>query len=375
MRIILGLLCLCFLIFFHELGHFLAAKLFHVKVESFSIGFGPVLLHKTVRGTDYRISLVPLGGYCGMKGEQDFLRALENQSAFIDAEPDSLYGIHPLKRILIALAGPFHNLFFAFLGSTIIALIGYSYYSYSNQVNLATDTYPELHSAAADAGIRSGDRILRINNAKITNFNDLLTEVASRPDEDIDVTVERDGEQLVFSVHTDLDKESGAGKIGLAAIPDSAQKYAEPRRSFFPALLKGATECAKMTALTVKGIFTLFKGVDLTKTVSGPARIADMMGTVVKESFSESLRTGIVNLLSFTGIISISLFIMNLLPVPVLDGGLILFALIELVFRRKMNPKILYYIQFVGIAFIALLFVIGLRGDIAYFVQAFKGSR
>ena len=77
MRIVFGLLCLCFLIFFHELGHFIAAKLFGVCVESFSIGFGPVLFHKTIKGTDYRISLIPLGGYCGLKGEKDFSNAIE----------------------------------------------------------------------------------------------------------------------------------------------------------------------------------------------------------------------------------------------------------------------------------------------------------
>ena len=100
-----------------------------------------------------------------------------------------------------------------------------------------------------------------------------------------------------------------------------------------------------------------------------------MMGQAVKESFGASLKTGIVNTLSFLAVISISLGIMNLLPVPVLDGGLILFALIELVFRRKLSPKILYYIQFVGIAFIAVMFVIGLNGDIHYFINIIKGKK
>ena len=113
MKWLYGILCLFFLILFHEFGHFIAAKLFGVKVESFSIGFGPILLHKKIRGTDYRLSLIPLGGYCGMKGENDFRKALDENLKEIQAEPDSLFGIHPLKRAAIGFAGPFFNFIFA----------------------------------------------------------------------------------------------------------------------------------------------------------------------------------------------------------------------------------------------------------------------
>lgn len=375
MRIIYGLLCLCFLIFFHELGHFLAARFFGVTVESFSIGFGPILFHKKRGSTDYRISLIPLGGYCGMKGEKDFSRSLEAGLDYIQADKDSLYGVHAFKRIAIAFAGPFFNLLFAFLGFTLIAIIGYSYYSYSNKINLATDLYPEMHSAAKDAGIMSGDEIIRINNKKIENFQNLMEEISQRPDEQIKITVLRNNVPLEFSVHTDIDKSTGIGKLGVTAADKEAEKYEAKRYSFFPAIAKGVLECGKTIFLTGKGIFTLFKGVDITKTVSGPARIADMMGDVIKESFADGFRTGIVNLFNFCSVISISLFIMNLLPIPILDGGLILFALIELVLRRKISPKVLYYIQFVGFAFIVTLFLIGLNGDINYFIDLIKGKK
>ena len=115
MSIIIGIIGLSFLVFFHELGHFIASRLCGVKVISFSIGMGPVLLHKTIKGTDYRLSLIPLGGYCGMKGEKDFIKALEENKKSIEGEPDSFYGVHPLKRMLISLAGPFNNLIFAVL--------------------------------------------------------------------------------------------------------------------------------------------------------------------------------------------------------------------------------------------------------------------
>lgn len=375
MRIIIGLICLFFLIFFHELGHFLAAKLFGVKVEAFSIGFGPVLFHKTKNGTDYRFSLVPLGGYCAMKGEKDFQKSLDAGLNHIEAESDSMYGVHPFKRLLIAFAGPFFNLFFAFFALTCISLVGYTYYAYSNKINVPdSENYADLRSVAKEAGIQSCDEIIKINGKEIKDFSDLIEQISTKPDEDISVTVLRNEQILEFSIHTDMDKKTGSGKIGIIARPESLEKKEKKPKWLIPAIAEGFTETCKDCALTVKGIATLFKGVDLQESVSGPARIADMMGQVVKESFSDSFRSGFVNMLSFMAIISISLGIMNLLPIPILDGGLILFALIELILHRKISPKVLYYIQFVGIAFIAVMFVIGLSGDIHYFINLNKSK-
>ncbi len=372
MKILYGLLCLVFLIIFHEFGHFIMAKICGVTVEAFSVGFGPVLLHKKIRGTDWRLSLIPLGGYCGMKGEKEFQDSLKAGLDYIKADSDSLYGVHPFKRVLIAFFGPFANFFFAFLCFTVIALTGYSYYSYSSKVTLADEIYPELHSAARDAGIQSGDKIIKINGKAIETFSDIISEIVSKPDEDIKITVLRNEEEMEFLVHSDLDKDTGAGKIGVTADTETLSKYEMARLSFFPALLKGLTESINALKLTVKGIFTLFKGVKLDNAVSGPARVVDMMGSVVKESFSGGFREGLVNTLNFMGFISISLCFMNLLPVPILDGGLILFALIELISRRKLSPKVLYYIQFIGIAFIAFLFILGLTGDVKYFIGNLK---
>lgn len=376
MRIIIGLVFLFFLIFFHELGHFFAAKLFGVKVEAFSIGFGPVLLHRKKGDTDYRLSLIPVGGYCAMKGEKDFQKSLDAGLDHIEAEKDSMYGVHPFKRLLIAFAGPFFNLFFAFFALTCISLIGYIYYSYSNKIDVPDEkNHAEIKSAAKEAGIQSGDTIIKIDGNNTEDFSDLIEQISTKPDQDIILTVIRDGKELEFKVHTELDKKTGGGKIGIIARTESLEQKEKKPKWILPAVAEGFVETCKYSYLTVKGFFTLFKGVDLSETVSGPARIADMMGQAVKESFGASVKTGIVSTLSFMAVISISLGIMNLLPVPVLDGGLILFAFIELVFRRKLSPKILYYIQFVGIAFIAVMFVIGINGDIHYFINLIKGKK
>ncbi len=366
MKWLYGLLCLFFLILFHEFGHFLAAKLFGVKVESFSVGFGPILLHKKINGTDYRLSLFPIGGYCGMKGEKDFQNAIEAKLPEIKADKDSLYGIHPIKRAIIGFAGPFFNFLFAFFAYSLIAGIGYKYYTYSNKILINENI---TSSVAKDAGLESGDIITSINGKKTNDFSDLIQEISLHPDEDLVLIIDRNGQKINFTLHSEMDKSTGSGKIGIAADTSKILEKESERYSFFPAIGHGFIESCNSVGLTIKSIGLLFKGVELDKAVSGPARVTEMLGSTVKEGFSAGFRQGLIALLSLMAIISISLFIMNLLPIPVLDGGLILIAIIEIIIHKKINPKIQYYIQFIGLAFIAVLFIIGLQGDIKYFLH------
>ena len=375
MRIVIGLICLCFLIFFHELGHVLVAKLFKIKVESFSIGMGPILFHKTIKGTDYRISLFPFGGYCGIKGEKDFQEALKNNYSKIEGEKDSMYGCHPFKRAAIGFAGPFFNFLFAFFAFTVILLTGYTTYSYSNKIIIASELDSSIQSQAGKAGLKTGDEIIKINNKKIEDFSDIIFEISKRPDENIEISVLRDKEIIEFSVHSVLDKTSGTGKIGISADTTTLLKKEIKSKNFFLAIKDGFLESLNMTFLTLKGIFTLFKGVDLKNQVSGPARVADMIGEVVSESATQGKKAVFINLLNFMALISISLFLMNLLPIPVLDGALILFALIEGIFRIRLHPKFYYYIQFIGIFIIIIIFIIGVSGDFIYFKNLIRGSK
>lgn len=369
MTIIYGLLSLCFLVLFHEAGHFIAARLCKVKVESFSIGMGPVLLHKKIGQTDYRISLLPVGGYCGMKGEKDFSNAIEADLNKIQADKDSLYGVHPLCRTFIAFAGPAANFIFSIIALSIIAMIGTFYYSPSARIILADEVYPEIHSAARDGGLQTGDIIKSINGNIISDFSDIFSAVSMSPDEEITITVLRDNEELSFKVHTDLDKTTGTGKIGVTSTPGSVEKRIVAPLHFFPAIKKGFLDTIELVSISVKSIRTLFKGIEIKNAVSGPARITTMLGDTVKESFVAGIKIGITNTLNFMALISISLFLLNLLPVPILDGGLVLFSLIEFIFNKQIPPKIQYYVQYIGIAFIAFLFVIGISGDIQYFIS------
>ncbi|MBQ7158584.1 MAG: RIP metalloprotease RseP [Treponema sp.] len=373
MIVVYGLIVLCFIVFIHEMGHFWIAKACGVRVESFSVGMGPVLFHKTWHDTDWRLSLVPLGGYCAMKGEQDFVKAADDGLNTITADPDSMFGVKPILRAAIGFAGPFANLLFAVIAYTVVALAGYTYYSAGNQIQLANELYPENESAAASAGLLTGDKIVEINGETIKNFSDIYGFVALHPDEDLLVTVERDGERHEYTVHTAM-ADNGAGKIGVVSMPETVQQYEAKRYSFFPAIWHGVKETGSTIALTVKGISLLFKGAKVTESVSGPARITTMLGSTVKEGFSAGFRTGLSSLLQFMALISISLFIMNLLPVPILDGGLILFSLIETIFGISISPKVRIRVQYIGLAFIALLFVVAMTGDIHYFIGLFHGK-
>ena len=367
LTIFLGIICLGFLVFFHELGHFSAAHLCGVTVEAFSVGMGPVLLHHRHGATDYRISLIPLGGYCAMKGEHDYQDALEKELPEIQGAPDSFYGVHPLKRLLIAFSGPLFNIIFGFIAFFIVALMGYPYLSAGTTVSMADELYEGMSSPAHVAGMQTGDRIIAVDGVPVDDFDAIVEAVAVHADEDITITVKRDGIEKSFTFRTELDKETGAGRVGIVAQMDSVVERHYGPFPFFPAIAEGARQTVRFIALTFKSIAVLFKGVDVTKAVSGPARITTMLGSTVQEGFAAGTHIGIVSTLQFLALISISLFITNMLPVPVLDGGLILFAAIEWIARRKMPPKLLYYIQFVGIAIIAALFVLAIAGDLRYF--------
>ena len=439
LTILYGILGLGLIVLIHETGHLIAARICGVKVEAFSVGMGPILLHKTIKNTDYRLSLIPLGGYCEMKGEKAFSEALESNAKEITGEPDSLYGVHPLKRAFIAFMGPFFNVIFAFFAFIIISAIGYNYYSTPSKIILANEVYPDFSSPAAEAGLKTGDTIYQIDEEPIINFADISSYVSLHPDEELVFKVLRDNKDLSFVVKTELDTETGAGKIGVLnwvnplvaeVIPDSSaanmglsagatitkvdgdpvfnttdisllitgknsvvmewekdsnifsgtldlntedvgirfasDRYHTPTYGFFGSIKQGFLETIETIGLTFKSIGLLFKGVDFTSAVSGPIRITQMIGETAVSGFSASFSTGIVTVLNFLALISISLFIMNLLPIPILDGGLILFALIETISRRKIHPKVLYYVQFIGLAFIAVLFCIALFSDFRY---------
>ena len=447
--VVIGLLVLSIVVFIHELGHFIAAKLSGVEVESFSIGWGPVLFKKKRGTTEYRLSAIPIGGYCGMKGEQAFKQAIENKEAAIPYEEKSFYSVHPFKRVIIAFAGPFANLLLTVVALAFTSALGSTYYTADNRIVPAYLFDDTDNSPAKEAQLQLGDRIVQINEEPVHTFADIQRCVTVHPDETLTLTLERNGQRIIEYIRPALNKKNGTGQIGIyyyipldvaAVKKDSAaalagiqpedhiaaingqpiehlvalhhffQDYTEKTAlfqvirnntplqitvplvrtehhtvdlgidwkvltvteagtGFFQSIYKGIVRTGNLIYLTLKSFTLLFKGIPLTEAVAGPVRISVMIGNIAKASFQDSIKEGFSNLAEFVAVICVSLFLMNVLPIPVLDGGLIFFACIEWISCKKIPPRVLYYVQFIGIAFIALLFMIALWTDVLFILR------
>lgn len=221
MQILFGILGLGLVVIIHEAGHFLAARAVGIDVEVFSVGWGKKLLGITRGGTEYRISLIPLGGFVKMKGETAYQKAIEEGLDEIEPQENSFFSAAPWKRIVVAIAGPAMNLVFALVVLGIINLSGFSYSSFENRIVLADD-YPRYHaisslpSPAAEAGLQTGDKILAVNGESVENYSELRQLLASNALENVNLQVERDGTMLQRSADLILDNQTGAGILGIS---------------------------------------------------------------------------------------------------------------------------------------------------------------
>jgi regulator of sigma E protease len=243
LTVILGLLGLGIVVFVHELGHFLAAKAGGITVEAFSIGWGKPIYARTWRGTEYRLGILPIGGYCKMKGEELFKKALEENNDKIYDEEGSLFTAPVGKRLITYAAGPAFNFFFAVLVLSLIWWIGFSIETFENKIVLISE-YPgifgEGYYPADEADLETGDRIIGLNGEEVRTYNDIRRIVAQAPGETLALRVERNGRTLALSITPQLDKDTGAGKIGVAAwIDPVVSKIEEDSAAELAGLKKG----------------------------------------------------------------------------------------------------------------------------------------
>lgn len=336
------ILAISFLIFFHELGHFLAAKSLGVKVEIFSIGFGKSLIEREFKGTNYRLSALPLGGYVKLKGQDDFNPKEQNY------EKDSYAILSPLKKIYILFAGPFFNLFLAFLLYIIIGNIGLE--------KLSTQIEVKPNSLAALAGLENNDTILEIDGAKIQSFDEISKHLSLKP---LKILVDRKGQRLEFTItpklgqgYNDFGQIVPKPQLQILANGTSTLIYNKGLQSINYAL----DESIKASTLIVKGIVKLVSGEVEAKNLGGIITMANVTSKAAQISFA--------TLLYITALISINLGILNLLPIPMLDGGHIVFNLYELIFKRKVPNKAFEYLSYMGMALLLSLMLFATFNDI-----------
>jgi regulator of sigma E protease len=342
---LVSLSVLSFLIFFHELGHFLFARLFKVEVEVFSIGFGTVLLSKKVGATDYRLSAIPLGGYVKMKGQDDLDPKLRS------SDDNSYNSKHPLQRIMILFGGPLFNFILAFLLFIAVANIGFQTLS---------PTIGEIieDMAGYESGLRSGDKILEIDGEKITTWSDMADKIGDSSGA-LGFKLDRNGTTLLIPVLPQISESKNIfgetiekRMVGVAPSGDTVQYRVDLTEAF----IYGAEKTYDSALLIFKSVEKLIVGV----------LSLDQLGGVVSifEFTAKASETGIVALFMLTALLSVNLGVLNLLPIPALDGGHIIFNLYELITRRVPSENIMYQLTLIGWAILLTLMGIGLYNDI-----------
>lgn len=331
------------LIFFHELGHFFIAKKTKVKVEKFSFGWGPALI-KFKRGeTEYTISLIPVGGYVKLAGEG------LNESKGKEGE---FYSKSPRQRIGILAAGPIMSFALAFVIFYVVAMSGIPILSTKAKVGGLIENYP-----AIAVGIEKGDLVTAINNEPVKSWEQMTNIVRGKADKEITIEVNRNGKVLSFNVtpklETTKNQSGGKQKIGMIGIsPEIIMEKFNPLMSFYEA----AKMVGNTTYMTVGGIVQLIRGQASAKDLGGPILIARVTARLSEEGF--------LPVLNFAGFISVVLGIMNLLPIPLADGGIIVLFLIEIFRKKPVSEKSQLIFQNVGIALIVGIILFATYNDI-----------
>lgn len=336
------------LIFFHELGHFLVAKFFKIGVKTFSLGFGPRLASFNLGETQYRLSAIPLGGYVHMVGESP---EAEIPSGF---SPQSSFSARPpWQRMLVVVAGPFFNFILAWVIYTFI-------FMFSGQQALLPKVGEVLkETPAKKAGIKSGDLVLSINGQNIRYWRDMSNYIRQSETKELSLKIKRNEQVIDVSLKPEMQttknifgEEIKVPRVGIVASQEVVHISMGPLDSIWSGLVK----TGELIALTWEGLIKLIERIVPLKTIGGPIMIAQLV--------SQQAEQGLVDVLALTALISINLGILNLLPIPVLDGGHILFYGLETILRRPLDPRWRTIAMQIGISLLIALMALAVYNDI-----------
>jgi len=334
----------------HELGHFLIAKLNGIKVVQFSIGMGPDIVKFTKGETKYVLKLLPIGGACMFEGEDGIYTKDQDgdgqkpEGAFNDANVWS--------RIATVFAGPFFNIILAFLLSLIV--VGFSGESIPI-INALTEGYP-----AEEAGLREGDVITKIDGERIYLQGEVTIASALSGGEPMEIEYERDGQKYSTVITPKFSEQDNRYYLGFA-IGETVQCKG------FDLIRYSAYEVRYWLKVTVKSLLMLIQGKLSANDLSGPVGIAAMIDETIEVTKPYGLPTVVINMINFAVLLSVNLGVMNLLPLPALDGGRLLFMFIEVVRGRPVSPDKEGMVHFIGFVALMILIVFVLYNDIARF--------
>ena len=345
------------LIIGHELGHYWVARWFGVGAETFSIGFGKEIAGWTdKRGTRWQVGLLPLGGYVKFIGDADPTSTTDRSDALTPEQHRQSFHLRPAwQRFLIVLAGPATNFIIAILiFAAFFAVVGMP-----RTASLVSNVKPG--SAAELAGIQPGDRITAMAGRTIDSFEELADFVALRPAEKVDIRVERRGQTLVFPATFDSVEQSNRfgqhfriGQLGVLGT----QRVAVP----VPALRllpEAVIATVKTTRSMADGLWQIVSGRRSIKDLGGPLRMAQIAG--------QQASLGIYEFISLIAIFSINLGFINLLPIPMLDGGHLVLYSIEAVRRRPASERVVEWAFRGGLAFLLALLLVATFNDLGFF--------
>lgn len=355
------------LVFVHEFGHFLVARLSGVQVTDFSIGFGKQLWGFTDKhNTKWKICAIPLGGYCQFLGDADAASAGSSEEVKELSEEDKKKAFFPFqnpwKKLAIVLGGPGFNYLFAIIVFTLM-------FAFLGKFSFPPVVGEVVAGGAADkAGIVKADRILSINGHEVESFSEITTEISLTTGGVAEVKLDRAGEVMELSVPLEMMKVEANGQtterpmLGIKSM--NTMELDHERMSLPDAFVEACSETWRITEGTLRGVGQMITGKRGSEDLGGILRIAEMSGDI-------SRKNGMLDFIAFMALLSINLGLINLFPIPVLDGGHVVIYLVEIVSRREINAKVKENLFKAGFALILALMIFATWNDFVHLFHRF----
>mgnify|MGYP001455828695 CR=1 FL=1 len=338
------------LIFIHEFGHFLCARLFGIRILKFSLGFGPKVLGRKSGDTEYLLSAFPLGGYVKMYGESPSEEVTPGEECFSFSHKPTW------QRFLVVLCGPLFNLLFAvLLFSAMFAFTGLPQPLDEARIGAVTSGSPAEH-----AGIKPGDLIVSIDDRPVTAWSDVSRLVRQSNGKPLVIAMQRDTERVTVTAQPSMEED----KNMFGEVVDTRYmlgvRVAEKivAISVLDAVHAGFSHTAGLIEVTLLGLVKIIQKVVPASELGGPIRIAQMAG--------QQMQAGWINLVHFAGLLSVSLGVLNLFPIPILDGGHLVFFTVEAIRRRPLSMETRERLQVLGLVLLVSLMLFVFYNDVLF---------